>query len=69
MTAASMLKMKQQLSKLTNKERQEVAAYLHRLKQETPAWKREMARRMREMDAGKGISLTSVLRRSRRGVV
>ena len=57
MSAAALLQLKQQLSKLTEKERVEVAAFLHRLKQESPAWKKEMSRRMAEMDAGKKIRL------------
>jgi hypothetical protein len=37
MSATAMLQLKQQLSRLSDKERQEVTAFLHRLKQETPA--------------------------------
>jgi hypothetical protein len=53
MSATAMLQLKQQLSRLSDKQRQEVAAFLHRLKQETPAWQKEMASRMAEMDGGK----------------
>jgi len=53
MSATAMLQLKQQLSRLSDKDRQEVAAFLHRLKQESPAWKKEMAGRMAEMDAGR----------------
>lgn len=52
MSATAMLQLKPQISRLSDKERQEVAAFLHRLKQESPAWQKEMARRMAEMDAG-----------------
>lgn len=52
-----MLQLKQQLSQITERERQEISAYLHRLKQQTPAWQKEMARRMAEMDAGKKFRL------------
>ena len=52
-----MLQLKQQLSQITEKERQEIAAYLHRLKQESPAYQKEMTRRMSEMDKGKKIRL------------
>jgi hypothetical protein len=52
-----MLQLKQQLTRLTEKERQEVGAFLHRMKQESPAWQKEMARRMAEMDAGRKFSL------------
>ena len=53
MNAAAMLQLKQQLSQISEKERQEVSAFIHRLKQESPAWQKEMAKRMAEMDAGK----------------
>jgi hypothetical protein len=64
MSAAALLQLKQQLSKLTEKERQEVSAFLHRLKQDTPAWQKEMSRRMAEMDAGKKIHLPKPLARA-----
>ncbi len=57
MSAADLLQLKQQLSRLSERERQEAAAFLHRLKQERPAWQKEMTRRMEEMDAGKKIRL------------
>lgn len=61
MSAAALLELKQQLSKLTEKERQEASAFLHRLKQDTPAWKKEMDRRMAEMDSGKKFRLPKPL--------
>lgn len=63
MSAAALLRLKQQLSKLTEKERQEVPSFLHRMKQETPAWRKEMDRRMAEMDAGKKIRIPKPLTR------
>jgi molybdopterin synthase catalytic subunit len=57
MTAVAMLQVKQQLVRMSAKERQEVAAFIHKLKQESPAWKKEMPRRMAEMDAGKKFPL------------
>jgi hypothetical protein len=57
MSSTSMLQLKQQLSRLTDKERQEIGAFLHRIKQESPAWQKEMTRRMAEMDAGRKFSL------------
>jgi len=57
MNTASMLQLKQQLSQISEKERQEVSAYIHRLKQESPAWQKEMSKRMAEMDAGKMFRL------------
>jgi hypothetical protein len=57
MSAVEFLQLKQQLSRLSEKERQEAAAFLHRLKQESPAWQKEMSRRMAEMDAGQKIRI------------
>ena len=57
MSATAMLQLKQQLSQITEKERQEIAAYLHRLKQESPAYQKVMTRRMSEMDKGKKFRL------------
>lgn len=60
MTATVALDLKQQLTKLSEAERREVSAYLLRIKHESPAWKREMSRRMKEMDGGKKIRLTDL---------
>jgi len=60
MTATAMLDLKQRLGRLSEKERREMAAYLLRLKQESPAWKNEMSRRMREMDKGRKVRLTDL---------
>ena len=49
--------MKQQLSVMPEKQRQDIAAYIHRLKQNSPAWQKEMGRRMKDMDAGKKFKL------------
>lgn len=57
MNAEAMLQLKQQLVRMSLKQRQEVAAFIHRLKQESPAWKKEMTRRMAEMDAGRKFQL------------
>jgi cytochrome c553 len=61
MSTIAMLQMKQQLSKMSEKQRQEISAFLHRLKQDSPAWKKEMSRRMAEMDAGKKFKLPKTL--------
>ncbi len=53
----TMLRLKQQLVRMGAKQRQEVSAFLHKLKQDTPAWKKEMTRRMAEMDSGKKFYL------------
>ncbi len=57
MTAAAFTVLKDQVTTLTVRQREEVAALLHRQKQCTPAWKKEMARRMAEMDSGKKFPL------------
>lgn len=64
MSATAMLQLKQQLSKMSEKQRQEVAAFLHRLKQDSPAWQKEMSRRMTDMDAGKKFKLPKTLARA-----
>ncbi|MBL9185436.1 MAG: hypothetical protein JNN17_25030 [Verrucomicrobiaceae bacterium] len=64
MSTTAMLQLKQNLSRLSERERQEVSAFLHRLKQESPAWQKEMTRRMSEMDAGKKIRLPKTLARA-----
>lgn len=57
MSTIAMLQLKQQLSRISEKERQEIAAFLHRLRQQSPVWQKEMTRRMAEMDAGKKFRL------------
>jgi hypothetical protein len=57
MSTMAMLQLKQQLSRITEKERQEISAFLHRLRQQSPVWQKEMTRRMAEMDAGKKFRL------------
>ena len=62
MTASALLNLKQRLASLRETERRELSAYLIRLGQDAPAWKRETSRRLRQMAAGKQTS-TSALRR------
>ncbi|MEO5958184.1 MAG: hypothetical protein ABIZ49_12995 [Opitutaceae bacterium] len=57
MTATATLDLKQRISKLSETDRRMVAAYLLRLKHESPAGKREATRTMREMDKGKKVRL------------
>ena len=59
-TAEAMLDLKQRLAKLSEADRQTIAAYLLRLKDESPAGRREMSRVMREMDQGKKIRLSDL---------
>ena len=62
MTAEAMLDLKQRLSKLSEADRRTVIAYLLRLKKESPAGRRETARIMKEMDQGKKIRLTDLMK-------
>ena len=60
MTATAALDLKQRLVKLSEPERREVSAFLLRIKRESPAGKKEMSRRMREMDRGKKTRLSDL---------
>ena len=62
MTATVALDLKQRISKLSGAERREVSAFLLRVKHESPAWKKEMSRRMKEMDRGKKLRLADLAR-------
>lgn len=53
----STLEVKQTLSRMSQRERQEIQLYLLRLKRETPAWRRTTAKKIREMQAGKFTTL------------
>ncbi|MBM3853758.1 MAG: hypothetical protein FJ399_11475 [Verrucomicrobia bacterium] len=63
MTATAILDLKQRLSKLSDADRRMVAAYLLRLKHESPAGRREATRTMREMDAGEKVRLKDLANR------
>ena len=65
MTATAILDLKQRLSKLSVSGRKMAAAYLLRLKHESPAGRRETSRIMREMDAGKKVRLTDLAKQLR----
>jgi hypothetical protein len=65
MTATALLDLKQQLAKLSERERREVSAYLIRIGRESAAWKRETARRLDEMAAGKQTSVAELRKRLR----
>lgn len=49
----SLLELKQQVSRLSQRERVELQVYMVRLKHGTPAWKRATAKKTREMKEGK----------------
>ena len=59
----TMLELKQQISRLSVRERRELNAYMIRLRHERPEWKRAISKRMRDMDAGKKISVEELERR------
>lgn len=60
MTAGAFLELKQRATKLSEKERQKLSAFLIRLGQERPAWKQETARRLNDMAKGKKTSVTDL---------
>lgn len=61
MSGVAMLQLKQDLTKLSQREREEISVFLLRLKQQTAGWKKEMTRLMTEMDAGKKFRLNGKL--------
>ena len=63
MAAIAMLDLKQRRADLSEADRQAVAAYLLRLRDESPAGRREISRVMKEMDEGKKIRLTDLAKR------
>ena len=65
MTATAMLDLKQRLARLSETERRAAAAYLLRLRHESPAGRRETSRLMREMDAGKKTRLRDLAKPGR----
>ena len=62
----SILQVKQTLSRMSQRERQEIQLYLLRLKRETPAWKRATAKKIREMKAGKVTTIEQLEARLKR---
>jgi len=62
----SVLELQQKISRLSPRERKEIQIYLLRLKRDTPAWKRATAQRIRDMQAGKQVSIEELEARMRR---
>ncbi len=60
MTATAFLDLKQRASKLSERERQDLSAYLIRLGQDRAVWKKETARRLNEMAKGKKTSVADL---------
>jgi hypothetical protein len=63
----SILELKQQVSKLSKRQRQELHAYLVRMSHETPEWKRTTARRIDAMKRNRRVSHAELAERVRRG--
>lgn len=63
----TMLELKQAVSRLKKSDRQELFAYMVRLKHETPEWKRATAKRLGEMKQGKLVSAEALASRVARG--
>jgi hypothetical protein len=56
----TMLELKQQVSRLSTRERRELNAYLIRLRHERPEWRRMITKRMRDMDQGRKVSVAQL---------
>ncbi len=63
----TMLQLKQEVTRLSKRERRELNAYMIRLRHETPEWKKTVSKLMRAMDAGKKVTLEELERRLARG--
>ena len=59
----SVEEIKRELAKLNARQRREVQLYLLQLRTDDPQWRKETAKRNRELAAGKGISLAEARRR------
>lgn len=59
----TLLQLKQEISRLSLRERRELNAYMIKLRHERPEWKKMISKRMREMDAGKKVSVEELERR------
>ncbi len=56
----SVLELKQEITRLDKRGREEIFTYLVRLKHETPEWTQAAARRLRSMRKGKGVDLAGL---------
>jgi len=63
----SLLELKQEVSRLNKRDRQELHAYLIRLRHNTPEWKRATARRIKAMQAGRRVTAEELELRIVRG--
>jgi len=67
MTGSELLGLKQELAKLSESERREIIAFLIRLGQEGPEWKKETARRLNAMAEGRKTSVEDLRQRLTHG--
>lgn len=56
----SVLELKQEITRLDKRGREEIFAYMVRLKHSTPEWKRAAARRVRAMKKGKAFTTAEI---------
>jgi len=63
----SLLELKQEVCRLGKRERQELFAYLLRLKHETPEWRRATASHIRTMKAGRRVTAEELETRAAHG--
>lgn len=63
----SVLEIKQAITRLSKRERQELHAYLLRMKHNSPEWKRATAKRLKVMRAGRRVSAARLESRVTRG--
>lgn len=63
----SIVEIKQGISRLDQRGRREIQAYLLRLKHDTAAWKSATAKRVKDMKAGRATDITELTARLRRG--
>jgi hypothetical protein len=63
----SLLELKQEVSRLNRRERQELQAYLIRLRHNTPEWKKATAKRIKAMQAGRRVTAEELEVRVSRG--
>jgi hypothetical protein len=60
MTAARELDLKQRLARLSERDRRSISAYLLKLKHQSKSGRRDISKLMKEMDAGKKKSLSTL---------
>lgn len=63
MSAATLLSLKQEAVKLSEKERRSLSSFLIKLRQDTPEWKAETSKRLDAMGTGKKTSVSDLRKR------